>query len=139
MHMNATTLQQLATATLTGTMPFAEIVGRLIQEGVDHYQVDYLLMQFRFYGVHGGVVQVPLVFEDLPSVHTPFDVTALQAALHDSQANGQKYRDFCRRAMLAGVQSYSVFLSGQRVMYVGRQGEHHVEWFPGAAPVDAHH
>jgi hypothetical protein len=32
--------------------------------------------------------------------------------------------------MQAGVQSYSVFLRGQRVMYIGRQGDHHVEFFP---------
>lgn len=137
--MNASTLQQLVTATLTGAMPFPEIVGRLMQEGVDHYQVDYLLLQFRFYGVHGGVVLAPLVLEGLPPVHDTFDVTALKAAIYDSQANGQKFRDFCGRAMTAGVQSYSVFLGGQRVMYVGRQGDHHVEWFPGAGPVDASH
>ena len=137
--MNATTLQQLAAATLTGTMPFPEILGRLMQEGVDHYQVDFSLLQFRFYGVAGGVVLAPLVLEGLPPVHATFDVAALKAAIHDSQVNGQKFRDFCRCAMLAGVQSYGVFLSGQRVMYAGRQGDHHVEWFPGAAPVGACH
>jgi uncharacterized protein YbcV (DUF1398 family) len=137
--MNATTLQQLATATQTGCMPFPEIIGRLMQEGVDHYQVDFLLRQFRFYGVAGGVVLAPLVMEDLPPVDVRFDVAALKAAIHDSQVNGQKFCDFCRRAMLAGVQSYGVFLSGQRVMYAGRQGDHHVEWFPGAAPGDACH
>lgn len=131
--MNASSLQRLATATCTGSMPFPEIVGRLMQEGVDHYQVDYLLLQFRFYSVHGGVVLAPLVFEGLPPVAEAFDLAALKAAILDSQTNDQKFRDFSCRAMKAGVQSYSVFLRGKRAMYVGHQGDHHVEWFPGAA------
>jgi len=130
LHMNATTLQQLATATLIGSMPFPDIVGRLMQEGVDHYQVDCLALQFRFYGVQGGVVLAPLLYEGLPPVAQAFDLPALKAAIHDSQTQGQKFRDFCARAMQAGVQSYSVFLRGQRVMYIGRQGDHHVEFFP---------
>ena len=135
--MNATTIQQLATATLTGSMPFPEIVSRLIDEGVDYYQVDYRALQFRFYGVNGGVVVAPLAFEGLPEIHETFDAPALRAAIQDSQTRGQKFRDFSRRAMLAGVQGYFAFLTGKRVMYLGRQGDQHVEWFPGAAPRDS--
>ena len=130
--MNTSTLQQLTTATLTGSLPFPDIVGRLIQEGVEHYQVDYLVLQFRFYDALGGVVLAPLAYEDLPPVNEVFDLPVLKAVIQDSQTQGQPFRDFCVRAMQAGVQSYSVFLRGQRVLYVGRQGDHHVEWFPGA-------
>ncbi len=49
--MKTPTLQQLTTATLTGSLPFPDIEGRLIQEGVEHYQVDYPALQFRFCGV----------------------------------------------------------------------------------------
>lgn len=52
----------------------------------------------------------------------------------DSQRNGQKYRDFTRRAMAAGVQGYYAFLRGRRVTYRGRQCDQHTEWFPGADP-----
>ncbi len=34
--------------------------------------------------------------------------------------------------MAAGVQSYYAFLRGKRVTYLGRAGDEHVEWFPGA-------
>ena len=37
-------------------------------------------------------------------------------------------------AMAAGVQSYFAFLRGQRVTYLGRTGDQHTEWFPGAGP-----
>ncbi|PUE40705.1 DUF1398 domain-containing protein [Limnohabitans sp. Bal53] len=134
--MNTTTILQLAKATQSGSLPFPEIVGRLIQEQVEYYLVDYRSQEFRFYGVHGGVVTAPLVFECLPDVLDSFDLPSLKLSIHDSQVNGQSFRDFSSRAMRAGVQSYCAFLRGQRVLYLGRQGDHHVEWFPGAVPVD---
>lgn len=36
--------------------------------------------------------------------------------------------------MAAGVQGYFAFLRGKRVTYIGRQGDQHTEWFPGAGP-----
>lgn len=135
--MDAKNIQQLAAATLEGSMPFPEIVGRLIEEGVEYYLVDYRALRFTFYGVSGGVVVAPLQFERLPEVNSNFDLSSLRAAFHDSQSHRQKFRDFCSRAMAAGVQGYYAFLRGKRVLYMGRQGDQHVEWFPGAAPADA--
>ena len=55
----------------------------------------------------------------------------------DSQQRGQSYRDFTIRAMRSGVQGYYAFLRGKRVTYLGRKGDQHTEWFPGAAPGSA--
>lgn len=63
-----------------------------------------------------------------------FDAEALRANIVDSQQNGQSWRDFTTRAMNGGVQGYFAFLRGQRVTYLGRQGDQHTEWFPGAKP-----
>lgn len=135
--MNANHVHELGRATLSGSMPFAEIVGKLIAEGVEYYHVDYVALQMHFYSAEGGVVLVPLVFENLPAIAEEFDAPALRAAILDSQKNGQKFRDFSRRAAEAGVAGYFAFLRGQRVCYLGRQGDHHVEWFPGAKRADA--
>ena len=135
--MDAQKIQELAAATLDGSIPFPEIVGRLIEEGVEYYLVDYRAFRFTFYGVSGGVVVAPLQFEGLPEVSADLDRAGLRAAIHDSQTRGQKFRDFCCRAMAAGVQGYYAFLRGKRVVYLGRQGDQHVEWFPGAAPAEA--
>lgn len=136
--MNANKVRELAQITLSGARPFPEIVGHLIGEGVEYYHVDYLARQFTFYGKTGnGIVVAPLTYEGLPQVAEHFNATGLRAAILDSQQYGQKYRDFCRRAMEAGVQSYFAFLRGQRVTYLGRQGDQHIEWFPGAKPTDA--
>lgn len=118
-------------------MPFPEIVGNLIKEGVEYYHVDYVSLLFSFYSADGGVVVAPLALEDLPEVATDFNLIELRAAILDSQQNGQKYQQFCVRAMMSGVQSYFAFLRGQRVLYIGRQGDQHVEWFPGAKRGDA--
>jgi uncharacterized protein YbcV (DUF1398 family) len=135
--MNADVVRKMAAATLEGDMPFPDIVGNLIGEGVEYYHVDYVSRSFSFYSASGGVVVVPLVFEGLPEVASDFNVAELRAAILDSQQNGQKFRQFCDRAMKSGVQSYFAFLRGQCVLYVGRQGDQHVEWFPGAKSKDA--
>jgi uncharacterized protein YbcV (DUF1398 family) len=136
MSMNADVIRKMADVTLSGTMPFPEIVGNLIREGVEYYHVDYVSLSFSFYSESGGVVVAPLALEGLPEVAGELNIAELRAAILDSQQNGQKYRQFCFRAMRSGVQSYFAFLRGQRVLYIGRQGDQHVEWFPGAKRVD---
>ncbi|ULA67993.1 MAG: hypothetical protein LZF62_310066 [Nitrospira sp.] len=132
--MNSDLVLQAARASLTGSLPFPEIVRNLIQAGVDYYHVDYILLQFTFYGMNASSVVTPLVFEGLPEVAKDFDVAALCQAILDSQEKGQTYREFSQRAMRAGVQGYFAFLQGARVTYLGRQGDQHTEWFPGAEP-----
>ncbi len=135
--MNTETIAHAARATLDGSMPFPEVVARLIETGVEYYHVDYVALQKRFYSAGGSVVTTPIPYEDLPSVAPELDAPALRAAIHDSQHHGQPYRHFTRRAMQAGVQGYIAFLRGQRVTYWGRTGDQHTEWFPGAKPTDA--
>jgi uncharacterized protein YbcV (DUF1398 family) len=135
--MNADVVLKMAEATLKGDMPFPEIVGNLIREDVEYYHVDFASRSFSFYSASGGHVVAPLAFEVLPRISDGFNVAELRAAILDSQQNGQKFRQFVARAMQAGVQSYFAFLRGQRVLYVGRQGDQHVEWFPGAKRGDA--
>jgi uncharacterized protein YbcV (DUF1398 family) len=132
--LNADIVREAASATLTGSLPFPEIVGKLMATGVEYYYVDYAAKQFRFYSAAGAVVTAPVLFEDLPAIAADFDTAALRAAIVDSQQNGQKFRQFSQRAMQAGVQGYFAFLRGKRVVYMGRQGDQHTEWFLGAKP-----
>ncbi|HEY4066141.1 MAG TPA: cupin domain-containing protein [Burkholderiaceae bacterium] len=136
--MNADIVHQMALATLSGNLPFPEIVGRLLDEGVEYYRVDYVAKQMSFYSSEGSSVVCALSFENLPAVAAEFDGPALRTAILDSQSKGQEFRQFSHRAVEAGVQGYYAFLRGKRVTYLGRQGEQHVEWFPGAKPPDAY-
>jgi len=132
--MNTQLITAAAQATLNAEKPFPQIVGVLIEAGVEFYHVDYLALRKTFYSGAGATVTVPIPIEGLPAVANDFDVEALRANILDSQQNGQSWRDFTIRAMNGGVQGYFAFLRGQRVTYFGRQGDQHTEWFPGAKP-----
>ncbi len=132
--MNAEWIVEASRETLAGTAPFPEIVAKLLRAGVEYDHVDYVGMRKTFYGPGGDAVGTPITFEGMPPVGAEFDSGALRAAIVDSQQHGQKFRDFSRRAMEAGVQGYFAFLRGKRVTYWGRGGDQHTEWFPGAAP-----
>ncbi|MCC2642107.1 MAG: hypothetical protein K0S45_2520 [Nitrospira sp.] len=131
--MNGHLVLKASRASLSNTLAFPQIVSNLLQAGVEYYHVDYVSLRTTYYGTEGDVVVCPITYEDLPSVALNFDAPALREAIRDSQQNSQPYREFSRRAMNAGVQSYFAFLRGQRVTYLGRQGDEHTEWFPGAA------
>jgi len=135
--MNTTIITESAIAALNGTMPFPEIVRRLIETGVEYYHVDYVTRRMTFYSASGDAVTIPISYENLPSVSSDFDLLELRAAILDSQRNGQHFREFTRRAMKAGVQGYMAFLRGKRVTYWARGGDQHTEWFPGASPAQA--
>ena len=135
--MDADAVRSLAKATLDGSMPFPSIVGELLAQGVEYYHVDYAERSFTFYGADGSTIAAPLQYEGLPAISVQWDAAALKAAIVDSQQHGQKFRQFCERAMRAGVQGYFAFLQGRRVTYLGRSGDHHVEWFPDSKPADA--
>jgi uncharacterized protein YbcV (DUF1398 family) len=132
--VNSHVVLEAALASLTGSLPFPDIVRNLVGAGVEYYHVDYVLLQFTFYGTEAATLVAPLSFEGLPAIAADLDVPALRRAIQDSQQKGQKYREFSQRAMRAGVQGYFAFLRGQRVTYLGRQGDQHTEWFPGAEP-----
>jgi uncharacterized protein YbcV (DUF1398 family) len=132
--MNTEIITKAAAATLNGTMSFPEVVGQLLEAGVDYYHVDYVAMRKTFYSTQGAVIVTAINFEGLPPVSDHFDSAALRKNISDSQRNDQPYRDFTRRAMEAGVQGYYAFLCGKRVTYFGRNGDQHTEWFPGTEP-----
>ncbi len=128
-------IQQTAAKTLTGTISFPEVVSCLLRAGVEYYHVDYVTRKKTFYSTQREApVTTEIDYDDLPAVAADFDLAGVKAAILDSQRNGQHYRDFTRRAMAAGVQGYFAFLHGKRVVYFGRQGDLHIEWFPGAQP-----
>lgn len=135
--MNTDIVGDVAQATLAGTITFPDVVRQLMETGVEYYHVDYVALRKTFYDAAGNVATTAICYENLPPVAADFDVSALRAAILDSQRHGQHYRDFTRRAMTAGVQGYIAFLRGQRVTYWGRAGDQHTEWFPGAGPAAA--
>ncbi|MEQ1632703.1 MAG: DUF1398 family protein [Planctomycetota bacterium] len=134
--MNAKILCEVARRTLAGTVSFPEIVRELHAAGVESYRVDYVTRTKTWYGEGGEVAVTPIPLENLPPIEPELDVSALRQNVRDSQTAGQVWKDFTFRAMAAGVANYTVYLRGRRVVYCGRQGDEHVEWFPGAGPME---
>ncbi len=132
--MNAKIITETAQKTLDGTLSFPEVVGKLLAAGVEYYHVDYVGLRKRFYSADGEMMATAINYEGLPPAAPEFDAAALRANILDSQRNGQPYREFTRRAMAGGVQGYIAFLRGKRVIYWGRTGDQHTEWFPGSGP-----
>lgn len=128
--MDTNTVHECLEASVRGTMPFPQIVGRLLEAGVERYTVDFVAMEHRAYGVRGEVDTTPLPSALAGAVAAEFDGTAVQAAIFDSQQRRIAYPEFVARAMSSGVAAYSAFLTGQKVIYWGRRGEFHLEPFP---------
>lgn len=76
--MNSELVLQASHATLAGSLPFPDIVRQLLEAGVEYYHVDYILLQFTFYGANAASVVAPLTFEGLPAVAKDFDAAALR-------------------------------------------------------------
>ena len=121
-------------ASLAGELPFTGVVAQMIRARVEFYQMNLVALKMTACGLDGSFHEVPLPFTNLPPIAPHFSSEKLIEAIEDSRHHGQTYPEFIPRAMQAGVQSYFAFFRGKRLIYIGRQGDQHTEWFPGASP-----
>ena len=113
-------------------MSFPEIVGALLDAGIEGYMVDFQAGTAVYYTPDGDTLCLDTHKIDMP-VAARFDAAALGAAIREAQqdAPGYTYQGFCRKAALAGCMGYIVSFPGRRALYIGRTAETHVELFPG--------
>ena len=130
--------QDVARATLQGaetdTMTFPQSVKLLMDAGFDGYAVDFRTFTRAYYMPNGDVLA--LQAERTPAVADRFNAASVVEAIREAQAqaHGYTYKGFCSKVAKAGCAGYIVSLSGKRVLYYGRTGETHTEYFPGTAP-----
>lgn len=119
----------------SGSMDFGSIVGMLMEAGFDGYAVDYRQSVQTFYLPDGRFHVVPFAPVPDPVAET-FRVDLVREAIREAQTNapGYTYKGFSAKVARAGCAGYLVSFVGRRVLYYGRTGETHTEWFPGAAP-----
>jgi len=136
--MNAS-WEKIARVTLegseSGAITFPQSTKMLMDAGFDGYAVDFRRSTRSYYMLDGRAVE----FETAPTpgpVAKHFDADAVKAALREAQAlvPGYTYRGFCAKVVEAGCAGYMVSLLGKRVLYYGRTGETHTEYFPGTQP-----
>jgi uncharacterized protein YbcV (DUF1398 family) len=127
--MNKKLVEEMTEASLSAKMSFAEIVGKLIAEGVESYRVDFIRKENTYYMPNGESHITYLHFKDYPIAES-FNLEGIQSAIKASQRLELKFVDFIPRAMDAGVMGYIVFFKGKKVIYYGRKGDTHTELFP---------
>lgn len=117
----------------TETLSFGDAVRLLTEAGLDGYTVDYRRSTRTYYMPSGEALELATK-PTRESVAAQFDVASIEAAIREAQtmAEGYTYAGFCEKAVAAGCAGYLVSLIGRRVLYFGRTGEIHVEYFPGA-------
>jgi uncharacterized protein YbcV (DUF1398 family) len=133
------TLTDIARTTLdgaeTGAIDFPQGVRMLMEAGFDGYAVDFRRAARTYYLPNGEA----LVLDTPPvpaSVAERFDAAVVKEAIREAQAlaPGYTYGGFCAKVTAAGCAGYMVSFTGKRVLYYGRSGETHTEYFPGTQP-----
>jgi uncharacterized protein YbcV (DUF1398 family) len=116
------------------TMSFPDSVKALMEAGFEAYMVDYRRNTRTYYLPDGETLVVDNPPHD-DAVAPAFDKNGVAAAVKWAQANAPDYNyvGFNKRVIGHGCAGYFVSFCGRRVVYFGRTGEQHVEWFPGAA------
>jgi uncharacterized protein YbcV (DUF1398 family) len=124
-------MQEASRVSDEGGRSFPEIIGSLMAAGVERYHQD-LRRSERTYYLPDGTSEV--VGNDAVPVAPPviFSAGGVEAAVRAAQAGAINYKEFCRRAMEAGCVGYVVSIVGKRVVYYGRTGDTHVEYFPAS-------
>ncbi len=111
--------------------PFPEILGRLMNAGVEAYRIDFRRNDATYYHADLGTLALPIT--DVGTAIPPdFNAEAVRAAVREAQAlqPGYTYVGFCRKVRAAGCESYFTSIEGRRVVYSGRSGDMLVERFP---------
>ena len=112
-----------------GTITFPDVVGKLTQAGVESYHVDFYRGETTYYLPSGESRVIARTPPATPIAHD-FSAPAVIAAIRAVQQGGIDYAEFLRRVRAAGCTGYSAYLAGRRVVYGGRTGESHTEFFP---------
>jgi len=125
------TATECLNAAESGSMTFPQIVGRLIKAGFESYEINFRRSTATYFVPDGDCVELPIPPIEQP-VSAQFDSASVQAAIKEAQklVPGYTYRGFCEKVTKAGCAGYLVSFLGRRVLYVGRTGETHTEYFP---------
>lgn len=117
---------------LQGKITFPEVVRRLSEVGVERYHVDLTRDETTYY-LTGGESHVFELHGPPGEINGTFDPAAVERAVRASQRGEIIHPEFLARIRAAGCVGYFAQLSGQRVQYIGRSGDMHVEPFPSKA------
>lgn len=131
--MNALTkelLEKCAHESHDGLLTFPQVLTRLVSVGVESYFADYRDQSTTYYLSSNEAIRIPM---KMPYIEIPneFNREGVVVAIRGAQSDQVRYPQFLELTMLAGCIGYMVWITGKQVSYFGRQGEVHIEHFPG--------
>lgn len=129
--MNISLIRDVIQQSLAGTMTFPQIVGKLLAEDVESYHVDLIRSENRYY-MQNGESYVETVPFSHPQAGRTFSATQVMAAIKAIQTEKITYQEFLHEIIAAGTVYYIAYLTGKKVVYLGREGDFHIEPFPNA-------
>lgn len=112
--------------------PFPVVVEKLARAGVASYTADLIALRKTYYDAGSDSVDEWMPLGETPAIAARFDRDAVAATVKAIQRKEIGYAEFLRRIMKAGCSRYTVFFSGRKAMYFGRDGEFYTEPFPAA-------
>lgn len=136
-HETSAVLQECNQRSVAGNITFPEVVEKLMAVGIESYHADLYRHQKTYYAANGDS-HVELESGLDPKVLGAHAVAAelnpngVKEALRQIQHKEIDYQQFLRGIQSAGIANYWVYLAGKRAIYVARNGDENVEWFPGA-------
>ncbi len=110
-------------------LPFSEVIRRLTEIGIERYYTDLIRLEKTYYSHTGESYIESMPIENKPKVADIFNETSVIKALHSIQKGDIDYPTFIRNIIAAGTVSYTVYIDGKKVVYVGRKGEAYTEKF----------
>ncbi|WP_188261636.1 DUF1398 family protein [Azospirillum tabaci] len=110
---------------------FPEVVAALAAAGVERYHTDLVRAETTYYFPDGMTERVKTQSSLQPPA-MDFLAEGVESAVRAIQAGTIRYGGFRERVRRAGCAGWAVSIVGRRVVYYGRSGDSHTEWFPGA-------
>jgi uncharacterized protein YbcV (DUF1398 family) len=126
-------MHECSKGSLEDGLSFPDVVARLARIGCEQYHADFRRREKTYYMLDGQTYTDALLVGSQPIAET-FAADRIVAALREIQAGRINYAEFLKRIIAAGCVGYLVCLTGNRAIYLGRNGETYVEQFPSASP-----
>jgi len=129
--MDRNFFEECVDASANGAMKFPAIVAKLTNAGVESYHVDMVRGENRYYLSSGESHVVTNKIPPAPAAEK-FSAAEVEAAVRSSQAGAINYPQFMQQIAAAGTVYYITYIKGKKVIYFGRNGDAHTEYFPGS-------
>lgn len=129
--MNSNIIRECIDGSHNGTMTFPQVIGKLMNEGIEAYHVDLVRWENRYYTATGESCVMDTPHQQRQAAQA-FSSEGVIAAVRNIQAGNINYLQFLEQILAAGTVYYIAYIAGKRVIYLGRHGDLHIEYFPQA-------